>query len=167
MTRLMTRFRYALSFTFCVLLLTASALFVFTRISDGAALSATPSSAPAAETPTLANAAALIAPSDADYARFADADRAWRAANARPISASEWRARGDGLPTPRQRMEDRVFRATRAGNQATAIRELERWVSANPRDREVLLSLARLLNDAGRRDDSLARYRQILALGGK
>lgn len=162
----MIRFRYALSFTLSVLLLTASALFVFTRISDGATAPA-PSSAPAREVPTLASAAALIAPSEADYARYAAEDRAWRASNARPVSASEWRARGDGVPSPRQRMEDRVFRASRAGNQAAAIRELERWVSANSRDKEALLALARMLNDAGRRDESLARYRQILALGGQ
>ncbi len=160
----MIRFRYALSFTFAVLLLTASALFVFTRISDGASAATTASPAPAPETRTLANAAAMIAPSLADYARFADDDRAWREKHARAVSASEWRARGDGRPTPRQLMQDRVYRASRAGNSGAAIRELERWVGTNPRDRDALLSLARLLNETGRRDESLERYRQILAL---
>jgi DNA-binding SARP family transcriptional activator len=64
-------------------------------------------------------------------------------------------------------MEDKVFRATRAGDRSGAIRELERWVSAHPRDKDGLLSLARLLNEAGRRDESLNRYRQILDLTGR
>lgn len=161
----MIRFRYALSFTLSVLFLTASALFVFTRISNGASPAASGAAAPAREARTIANAAAMIAPSRADYARFENEDRLWRDRNARPVSASEWRARGDGRPTPRQQMQDRVYRAARAGNSDTAIRELERWVGANPRDKDALLSLARLLNEAGRRDESLKRYRQILALG--
>jgi hypothetical protein len=163
----MTRFRYAFSFSLAVLLLTASALFVFTRISDGAAVDRAASPVPARETPTLANAAALIAPSPADYERFAAEDRAWREQFAKPVSTSEYRARGDGRPTPRQQMENRVFTASRRGDRATAIRELERWVGAHPRDKDALLSLARLLNEAGRRDDSLARYRQILKLSGQ
>jgi DNA-binding SARP family transcriptional activator len=64
-------------------------------------------------------------------------------------------------------MEDRVFRATGRGDRSGAIREMERWVDAHPRDKDVLLSLARKLNEAGRRDESLARYRQIIALGGR
>lgn len=159
----MIRFRYALSFILSVLLLTASALFVFTRISAGA--SAPKSAVPAPAEQTLSNAAELIAPSAADYARFASEDRAWREKHARELSADEWRARGDGRPTPRQRMQDRVYQATRAGSRAAAIRELESWVAANPRDKEALLSLARLLNEVGRRNDSLKRYRQVIALG--
>jgi hypothetical protein len=161
------RFRYALSFALAVLILTASALFVFTRISDGASVQKSASPLPAREAPTIADAPALIAPSASDYARFASEDRAWREKYARPVSVSEYRARGDGRPTPRQLMEDRVFKATRGGDRSSAIRELERWTSAHPRDRDALLSLARLLNEAGRRDDSLARYRQIIALGGR
>ena len=160
----MIRFRYALSFTLSVLFLTASALFVFTRISDGAAPAPVASPVPGREAATISHAAALIAPPLADYARFAAEDRAWREKNARPVSASEWRSRGDGRPTPRQQMQDRVYRASRSGNAQLAVQELERWVSANPRDRDALLSLARLLNESGRRDESLRRYRQILAL---
>lgn len=163
----MIRFRYALSFALAVLLLTASALFVFTRISDGASVQKPGSAMPARETPTLADASTLIAPAAADYAHFASEDKAWREKYARPVSTSEYRARGDGRPTPRQGMEDRVFRATRRGDRGGAIRELERWTGAHPRDKDALLSLARLLNEAGRRDDSLARYREILALGGR
>ena len=54
----MTRFRYAFSFSLAVLLLTASALFVFARISDGAAVQRAASAAPAKETPTVADAEA-------------------------------------------------------------------------------------------------------------
>jgi hypothetical protein len=161
------RFRYALSFSLAVLLLTASALFVFTRISDGASLQKLATPAPALETPTIADAPALIAPRASDYARFASEDKAWREKYARPMSVSEYRARGDGRPTPRQLMEDRVFKATRGNDRGGAIRELERWTASHPRDKDALLSLARLLNEAGRRDDSLARYRQIIALGGR
>jgi DNA-binding SARP family transcriptional activator len=64
-------------------------------------------------------------------------------------------------------MQDRVFKSTRGGDRGRAIRELERWIDSHPRDKDALLSLARLLNEAGRRDDSLARYRQIIALGGR
>ena len=163
----MIRFRYTLSFSLAVLLLTASALFVFTRISDGASVQKAAAPMPAQETPTIADAPALIAPHASDYARFANEDKAWREKHARPVSVSEYRARGDGRPTPRQLMEDRVFRATRRGDRSGAIREMERWVDAHPRDKDALLSLARALNEAGRRDESLARYRQIIALGGR
>ena len=163
----MKRFRYSLSFSLSVVLLTASALFVFTRISDGTAVQTAASPGPARETPTIADAATLIAPRPGDYARFASEDRVWRDKYARPVSATEWRARGDGRPTSRQLMEDKVFRATRGGDRTAAIHELERWVDANPRDTNALLSLARLLNESGRRDDALDRYRQIIALGGR
>jgi Flp pilus assembly protein TadD len=60
-------------------------------------------------------------------------------------------------------MQDRVYSAQRAGNRGRAIAELERWVRMNPRDADALLSLARLLNEAGRKTESVVRYRQALA----
>ena len=61
-------------------------------------------------------------------------------------------------------MQDRVFKLTRRGDRAGAITELERWVNAHPRDEDSLLALARLLNETGRTNDAVARYREILAL---
>jgi DNA-binding SARP family transcriptional activator len=42
---------------------------------------------------------------------------------------------------------------------------LEHWVNQHPHDRSALLSLARMLRDAGRTDAAVARYRQLLSLG--
>jgi len=98
---------------------------------------------------------------------FADvqaADAAWRLANAREYSLAELRKRGDGRRTAREAMQDRVFSAQRTGNRGRAITELERWVRANPRDADALLSLARLLNESGRSEESVKRYRQVLAV---
>lgn len=92
------------------------------------------------------------------------ADEAWRRASARPYSLAELRARGDGRRSPREQMQDRVYARTRAGARASAIVELERWVSANPRDADALLWLARLLNESGRSGESVRRYRQALAI---
>ncbi|MDQ6634779.1 MAG: hypothetical protein M3Z10_08490 [Gemmatimonadota bacterium] len=102
----------------------------------------------------------------AAYARFAGEDSAWRARNARALSVQELRARGDGKRTPREAMQDRVYRLQRAGRREPAIGELERWVRDNPRDDDALLSLARLLREAGRTDEALRRYRDALALHG-
>ena len=67
----------------------------------------------------------------------------------------------------RRAMEEQVYLFSRAGRRAAAIRELEQWTSRYPRDREAVLWLARLLRDAGRTTESLARYRQVLSsLGG-
>ncbi|MBC8028233.1 MAG: tetratricopeptide repeat protein, partial [Steroidobacteraceae bacterium] len=67
----------------------------------------------------------------------------------------------------REALDDRVFAMMKRGNQAGAVRELERWVAKHPRDRAALLSLARLLRESGRTDASVARYRQLLSLGGQ
>lgn len=116
----------------------------------------------------LALAKAAAAPAPPTYAEvFAD-DASWRAEHARYYSLAEVRARGDGRRTARQQMQDRVFARSRAGDRGAAIRELERWVRANPRDGDALLWLARLLNESGRRDESVRRYRQALgAVGGR
>ena len=160
--------RYALLFALAAVGLTVVAVLTFDRISATAlAIETTPVvSAPADTMPTPA-VTTPIAPSTADYDRYAAADKAWRDRHARLYSARELRARGDGKRTPRQAMQDRVFAKMRRGNSARAIAELERWARANPRDEQTLLTLARLLNEAGRTDDALARYRQILALHGR
>ena len=67
-------------------------------------------------------------------------------------------------PAPRDAVRDSVYALTQRAKLAEAIVVLEGWVTANPRDAELLLELARLLNQVGRTDESLARYRQVLAL---
>jgi tetratricopeptide (TPR) repeat protein len=159
--------RYALLFALAAVGLTAVAVLSFDRISATAlAIETTAASAPADTVPGPA-VATPVAPSTADYDRYAAVDKAWRDRHARLYSARELRARGDGRRTPRQAMQDRVFAEMRRGSSARAISELERWVRANPRDEQTLLTLARLLNESGRTDDALARYRQILALQGR
>lgn len=163
------RARYGLTFLLVIVLLTAGAVFSFVRISGQAAPTAAPATTDAApratgEASSPARAAAPVMPAPGEYARFANEDRAWREANARPWTVAELRARGDGRRTPRQLMQDRVFGLTKAGRKADAIVELERWVRANPRDADAILWLARQLNEAGRTDDALARYRQVLKL---
>lgn len=98
------------------------------------------------------------------FAQVFAADEAWRMENARPYTIAELRARGDGRRTPRQQMQDRVFASTRVGNRPAAIRDLERWVRANPRDADALLWLARLLSESGRSAESVRRYRQALGV---
>lgn len=157
--------RYALAFLLAAVCLTAGAIATFAHIS-AVSLTATslPSTAPAADTVPTPEIATPVAPTAADYARYAEADRAWRERNARQYSIAELRARGNGRRTPREAMQDRVFKLTRGGDRAGAIKELERWVTGNPRDKESLLSLARLLNEVGRTSDAVVRYREILAL---
>ena len=75
---------------------------------------------------------------------------------------AELRARGDGRRSARDSVEDRVFEYSRRGRRDLATREMERWVARHPNDRAMLLALARLLNEQGRTDESIARYQQLL-----
>ena len=86
-------------------------------------------------------------PTRADYERYSESDKAWRERNARQYPLAELRVRGDGRRSERQSLDDRVFALMKRGNQAAAVRELERWVARHPRDRAALLSLARLLRE--------------------
>ncbi len=76
----------------------------------------------------------------------------------------ELRARGDGKRTARELVQDRTFELLKIGQRGRAIAELEQWVAKHPTDDQSLLSLARLLNEEGRSNDAIGRYRQILAL---
>lgn len=161
----MNQFRYALFLAVAVIGLTAVALLAFGRISD-----ATYSDSSAASLDAAAiqeHSAVARIDTAALRERLAAEDRAWRESNARPVSVAELRQRGDGRRTPRQALDDRVFLHTREGRRPAAITELETWVKANPRDEDALLALARLLKEEGRTDDSIARYRQLLALQKK
>jgi tetratricopeptide (TPR) repeat protein len=137
----------------------ASALRAMAADSAAAAMSAWPG-----DSHDLTRPDAPVVPSRDAYARFAAEDSTWRARNARAMSVKELRARGDGKRTPREAMQDRVYRFQRTGRRELAIGELERWVRDHPRDEDALLSLARLLREAGRTDDALRRYRDALAL---
>ena len=153
--------RYALAFLVSAIALTFGTIASFRQISR-AAMARDSVQLPPADTLGQEAVNSPIMPTAADYAKFDSADRVWRAENARVYTLAELRARGDGRRTPREAMEDRVFTYARRGDRPRAIAELERWLRANPRDREATLSLARLLNESGRTGEAIARYRQLL-----
>jgi Flp pilus assembly protein TadD len=161
---------YALLFAFAIVLLLTGAVSTFRVIGASALRAMAADSAAAAMTAWPGDSLDMsrpdvpVVPGRAAYARFATEDSAWRARNARAMSVKELRARGDGRRTPRESMQDRVYRLQRAGRREPAIGELERWVRDHPRDEEAVLSLARLLREAGRTDEALRRYRDALAL---
>jgi hypothetical protein len=160
--------KYAAIFLVAALALTLGALAAFDRIEATArtTASAAQPAFPVGDTLPTAPVASPLVPTRADYAGFAKADSAWRLEHAHPYSIADLRQRGDGKRTPRGLMEDRVFKYTQRGQREPAIAELTRWVDAHPRDSGALLSLARLLNEDGQADAAIARYRQVLALGG-
>jgi len=159
----MKELRYASVFAFIVVLLTGAALSAYGRI-GAAALARQPATASVWPVDSVIKILPSGVPTAADYQQYAEADRAWRAKNAREFTLAELRARGDGKRSAREALDDRVFAFTRRGQSARAIAELERWVAAHPRDRAAILSLARMLRETGRNDAAVARYRQLLAL---
>jgi Flp pilus assembly protein TadD len=158
--------RYAVYFGLSVLCLTTGALLTFDHISvSGVPVQRVDSlAAPMADTLPSPEVATPAVPTAADYRRFAAADSAWRQKYAHQYTLAELRARGDGRRSPRDSVQDRVFRYVRSGQRGRAIAELERWLGGHPRDRELLLSLARLLAESGQSDAAIRRYRQLLAL---
>ena len=159
--------RYALAFLLAVIGLSAGAIATFVHISSVSLVAAQPAAAPTADTVPGPVVATPVAPTPADYARYAAADKAWREVHAKQYTIAELRARGDGRRTPREVMQDRVFMLTRRGDRTGAILELEHWVGEHRRDKQSLLALARLLNEAGRTSEAVARYREIIALQGR
>jgi hypothetical protein len=159
MNRLRTRYETAFALT--AVLLAVGAFFAFNRLglttrerntapawqASGAAIVKSPSER------SLSGARAIAA-TEADYRRFAAEDAAWRRRNAQLP---------DLFVLKRRAMEERVYVLNRSGRRAAAIGELERWTSSHPNDREAVLWLARLLRDAGRTNESLAKYRQLLS----
>jgi tetratricopeptide (TPR) repeat protein len=158
--------RYALFFALSVVGLTAGALATFDHISVvGLSVPRADSlAAPTADTLPTPEVVTPVAPTADDYAQFAQADSTWRDANAREYSAAELRARIGTKRTARELVQDRAFELVKSGQRDRAIAELEQWVAGHPTDDESLLSLARLLNEEGRSDAAIGRYRQILAL---
>ena len=156
--------RYPFVFLAAVIVLTAATLVSYGRIGGTAALSKTFGRWPGDSTPEHPP---LTIPTRADYERFAASDSAWRAQNARQYTVAELRARGDGTRSDREILDDRVYTMTRRGDSMGAIRALEQWVARHPRDKGALLTLARLLRENGRTEAAVARYRQLLSLGGE
>jgi Bacterial transcriptional activator domain len=157
--------RYAVAFLLAAVTLTTGAVVTFAHISTASlSIASVPSGPPVADTVPSAGVVTPVVPTAADYARYAAADRSWRERHARQYSISELKARGDGKRTAREAMQDRVYLLTRRGHRDGAIAELERWVKGHSRDDGALLSLARLLNEAGRTNEAVARYREVLAL---
>lgn len=159
----MSRVRYPLLLILSVVLLTVATLSAYGRIGAAASRRA---SAISAHLPadSIVKVPLITVPTRADYEMHSAADKAWRDQNARQFSIAGLRARGDGRRSTRQLLDDRVHMLTRRGDNAGAVRELERWVSSHPRDKDALLRLARLLRESGRTDASVARYRQLLSL---
>jgi hypothetical protein len=159
MNRLRTRYETAFALT--AVLLAIGALFAFSQLGpithsrDRAA----PVRASAATISRGSDERALvgaraIAATDADYRRFAAEDAAWRRRHAQLP---------DLFVLKRRAMEERVYVLNKSGQRGIAIGELERWTTLYPHDREAVLWLARLLREAGRTKESLARYRQVLS----
>jgi predicted Zn-dependent protease len=164
--------RYTVMFALAIVALTAGALVAFAHLSTASlpsappvALVIAPDSSAVQSTEARVSVSDAVAPDAAAYAKVAAADSVWRTAHARRYTLAELRARGDGRRTARDSVEDRVFEYTKRGRRDLATRELERWVARHPSDRAMLLSLARLLNEQGRTDDAVARYRQLLGSG--
>jgi hypothetical protein len=157
--------RYAVAFLLAAVALTAGAVLTFAHISTASLSAASPPSPPpVADTMPAAGVATPVAPTTADYARYAAADSAWRERHARQYSIAELKTRGDGKRTARESMQDHVYLLTRRGDRAGAIAALEKWVRGHRRDDASILDLARLLNEVGRTSDAVARYREVLAL---
>ncbi|MGQ0714127.1 MAG: tetratricopeptide repeat protein [Gemmatimonadaceae bacterium] len=159
----MIRDRYAALFSIGIVILTTGAAYAYSQ------LGVTPKRTmlvlpPSSGEPVRIGVDRTIAPTAADYRRFADADAAWRRSNARLLTVEQYRARGDYRTPERQALDDRVFALTSRGENAKAIEELERWVAKHPRDAEAILDLARLTNQIGRNEESVRWYREVLAI---
>ena len=160
----MNRAWYACIFALAVAALSVGGLFAFRRLETTANAAALAEEAPSPDMLTPARPFVPIMGDPSEYARFEAEDAAWRRRDARQYSLAELRARGDGKRTPQELLQDRVYAYTRRGDRAGAINELERWVANHPSDQRALLSLARLLNETGRNDEAVARYRQLLEI---
>lgn len=160
----MSRFRtrYETAFALTTALLAAGALFAFARLGatsrradKSSRWRAAAGSIDHVSTERAFGGARAIAPRAADYEPFAKEDAAWRQRHARLP---------DLFVLKRRALEEHVYLLTRAGRRGEAIVALEQWTTTYPRDRDAILWLARLLRDAGRTNESLARYRQVLAM---
>ena len=159
----MIRDRYATLFSIGIVILTTGAAYAYSQlgIAPKRAMLVLP---PSSGEPVKVGIDRTIAPTAADYRKFASDDAAWRRQNARLLTVEQYRARGDYRTPERQALDNRVFALTRRGENAKAIEELERWVAKHPRDAEAILDLARLTNQVGRNEESVRWYREVLAI---
>ena len=162
----MKRASYAMVFGITVLALGAGGLLAFRRLEAEAeaARLANINLAPAVDQTTDTTPFVPIAQDSALYAALAGDDAKWRRIHARRYTLTELRARGNGTRSPREQMQDLVYEYRRSGQHGRAIAALEKWVDRNPRDHDSLLMLARMLNEYGRKDAAVERYRQLLAM---
>lgn len=160
---MMRQVRYVMVFTITIVFLTVAAVAAYGRIGAATLARESTVAAPVPVGPVTFSPRRSI-PTAADYERYAEADKAWRAKNAREFTLAELRARGDGKRSARQALDDRVYALARRGENSRAINELERWVDTHPRDKTAILALARMLRETGRNDAAVARYRQLLSL---
>lgn len=157
---------YGLTVAIAAVALPVAAILAFLSLDDPRAPSA--AALPPADPNDLAfvvRRADEIRPSGNAYRRFAQGDSLWRAREHAVLRTTTsagvvWR------PSARQQVRDRAYLLVRRGDLTAAITVLEAWVDRHPEDRESLLDLARLLNQAGRYDASIARYRQLIARRG-
>lgn len=158
---------YSVFIAVAAIALPVAAVIAFLSLDGGRSTSAAPLPPPDPNDRSfLVQRADEIRPAREAYRRFAREDSLWRA-----HERDAWRmsvARGGDVWTPsaRQQARDRAYLLVRRGEIEAAIRVLEEWVARHPNDRESVLDLARLLNQVGRYDASIARYRQLIARPG-
>ena len=158
---------YGLAVAIAAVALPVAAIFAFLsleapQVTSAAALPPADPNDPAF---VVRRAAEIRASRDA-YRRFAEADSLWRARE-RAVLRTTTSAGAVWRPSARQQVRDRAYLLVRRGELTAAISVLEGWVNRHPEDRESLLDLARLLNQAGRYDASIARYQQLIARRGR
>ena len=167
----MSRARYSGWFALAVVALGVVAVYLISTARPGRSGSSALTSAeaeagpPGRLVPDIGDPS-MIRPNPDAYARYAAEDAAWRVKHAPPVTARHFAASAGVTwrPSARDLVRDSVFTLVRQARIADAIVVLDAWIADNPRDAELLLELARLLNRAGRTEESLRRYRELLAL---
>lgn len=158
---------YGLAVAIAAVALPVAAIFAFLALDAPLATSAAalPPADPNDPAFVVRRAEEIRASRDA-YRRFAEADSLWRARE-RAVPRTTTSAGAVWRPSARQQVRDRAYLLVRRGELTAAIGVLEGWVNRHPEDRESLLDLARLLNQVGRYDASIARYQQLIARRGR
>lgn len=147
--------------------LPVAAIIAFLSLDGGRSTSAAPLPPPDPnDSSFLVHRLDEIRPDREAYRQFAHEDSLWRARERETWTMTVARGGDVWKPSARQEARDRAYLLVRRGDIEGAIQVLERWVSQHPGDRESVLDLARLLNQSGRYDASIARYRQLIGRSG-